>query len=461
MNILIIATNAQRFLAQVSFAKELISNDSTLEITFYINNQVKLKYSKELNNFQFKIIENKLIISTDTKKKNFLQGLKSIIIDSLKKNFVEIIAFFKNSIFLPSFMENKEKKYRDDFFASKKKLYPLIKNINPDLILINGDRHLGEEPIFLSIAKELSIVTLIPYMVYNSEEEGLVKNGLIKVSNNFLTSKYIKKAQNTFGHHKRKNKYFYPHYISNVLMEIGVLSKNPWFMGGGKSDILSLPNLHMKEHYINHGIDKNKIKIIGDVSYDILYKKYMQKNIIKEDIIEKYDLKKNKKIIIVSLPQLAEHGILTWDEHWTEITFLLKNIDSLEQNVLISLHPKMNLKNYQFLEKEYNCKILEESLVDVLVVADMFVATFSSTVVWAVLCGINTIVVDFYGLQYRMYDFLTSIKKVDNKDVFSEKLNQCISETVDFTSDWKKLSKDEVFDGNTVARYFQLIKETI
>ena len=462
MKILILATMPQRFLDQITFAEGLSSFHSKLDIYFFIGDNVLEQYPEKVTNLEFNIIQNKKNsskISKNVKKSSYLQRFQKCIIDFLKKYFAGTVDFLMNSVFMQKILEQKEYNFTLKLLELKNELYPLIHQIKPDVMFINGDRHLGNEPAFLSIAKELSIVTIIPYMVYSSEEEGLVKSSMTNECNSFLISKYIKKAQNTFNHHKRKNKYFYPHYISNVLMEIGVLSKNPWFMGGGKSDILSLPNLHMKEHYINHGINEHKIKIIGDVSYDVLHKTYMQKDIIKEDIIKKYGLKKNKKIIIVSLPQLAEHDILTWDEHWQEVVFLLKNIDSLEQNVLISLHPKMDLKNYQFLETKYNCKILNERLSDVLVVADMFVATFSSTVLWSVLCDINTVVIDFYGLKYTMYDFLTSIKKVDNRKLLKQTLVNSLKEEIDFTEDWKNLSRDAIFDGKTIKRYFELIKD--
>ncbi len=229
-------------------------------------------------------------------------------------------------------------------------------------------------------------------------------------------------------------------------------------MGGGYSDILCLPNYQMNKHYIQNGVDSNKIKVLGDTSHDQLYLNYKNRVNIKQILLEKYSFI-NKKIIIVALPQLAEHDILPWNKHWEEINYLIKSLNELNENILISLHPKMDRKKYEFLEDKYNCTILDERLADVLPIADIFVATFSSTVLWSILCGIKTVVVDFYGLNYTMYDFLTSIKKVDKKENLETALKTTLIEEIDFSKDWKSLSRDEVFDGKTIQRYINLINE--
>ena len=107
-------------------------------------------------------------------------------------------------------------------------------------------------------------------------------------------------------------------------------------------------------------------------------------------ICKKYNLCPDKKIIICALPQLAEHNILDWENHWKEIEFLVSTISSRKQNLILSLHPKMEREKYLFLEEKYNCKIAEERLFEFLPIADLFIATFSSTIIWSVFCEISS-----------------------------------------------------------------------
>lgn len=47
-----------------------------------------------------------------------------------------------------------------------------------------------------------------------------------------IDSKYVKDSEERLSFHKRRNKYYYPHTIANALDKFGVLTSNPWFMGG-------------------------------------------------------------------------------------------------------------------------------------------------------------------------------------------------------------------------------------
>ena len=113
----------------------------------------------------------------------------------------------------------------------------------------------------------------------------------------------------------------------------------------------------------------------------------------KKSILEKYQLDNESEIVIIALPQFVEHNELPWREHWEEIHFLLKTLDGQpNKNILISLHPRMDKKNYTFLEHQYDVKILNERLADVLPIADLFVATYSGTVMGCI-CGVKSVVV--------------------------------------------------------------------
>ena len=58
-----------------------------------------------------------------------------------------------------------------------------------------------------------------------------------------------------------------------------------------------------------------------------------------------------------------------------------------------------------------------------------------------------------------MFDFLKSIRKVEEKNKLKSTLNNILIENIDFHEDWKILSKDDVFDGKTMQRYTDLINE--
>ena len=464
-NILISATEPQRFLDQINFAKNIIKQTDEFMIYFFISDEVYSLYSDIVDNLKFEVINR-------PKKKDITQphhDLKKTIKDKIK-NYLSIgqantlrkyISSFNNSLFFTNKFIKKEKAILSYLRNSYQNISELIKKYNIKVLLLNGDRHLGLEPVFLKISKELNIRSIIIYLVDYADEERIFYNNfpVKKIKPNLFTSKYVVESQETLSYKIARHSYYYPHYVGNALNKFGVLTKNPYVMGSGSSDILCINNQYYKNLYMHSGVDESKIRVVGDVIYDHIHKQHSIRNVIRKNILKKYSLDDNKKIIIIALPQLGEHEELPWARHWQEINFLVKSLESLGHNTLISLHPKMNKKNYKYLENMSNCKILDERLFDSLPSADLFVATYSSTVIWSVLCGIRTVIVDFYGFKYTMYDFLQSIRKVEEKEKFISTLKNSLNESIDFSKDWEILSKDRVFDGKTIQRYINLIKE--
>ena len=462
-NVLIAATSPQRFLDQLHLANEISSKSfGKVKIKFFLDEQVYKRYSRNFVNFNFDII-NDIPRVEDIKDINS-NKLKDFVKKSIGPKNISmlrrVVHKIKSSIFFTNALFREEKEYLLDLENKYTVLSKLVADNKIDVLLLNGDRHLGYEPIFLKIAKVNNIPSIVPYLVDFADKNRILTSEPItkKINRNPLVSRYIIKSQEHLNYKIEENSYYYPHPIANALKRFGVLSSNPYVMGCGKVDILCLNNNYYKNLYIENGVTNKKIRVLGDISYDTLHARLTNKETIREEIIKKYALDNQKKIIVIGLPQLGEHDFLPWDQHWEEINFLVSSADSVKQNILISLHPKMDRNKYEFLEAKYCCKILEEKLVNVLPIADIFVAFYSSTVVWSILCGIKTIVVDFYDLNWTMYDFLTSIKKLHIKDDLVPVLKSTLDNEVDFSRDWHNLSKVDVFDGNTIHRYIDLIE---
>ena len=366
-DILIVSTQPQRFLDQINFAKNLMERTDTLNILFFIDAEVYSLYPYIVDHLEFKIINK---VKNESKVQN-CKSLKYILREKIKnkttkkqrKQLRKYINTLKNTKLFTYRYKKQEKVFLEDLHTKYNQISKMIRENNIEVLLINGDRHLGLEPVFLKISKELNIPSIIIYLVDYADEERIFHNDVItkKLNKNILTSSYILESQYKLDYKVIKDSFYYPHSIGNALKKFGVLTSNPYVMGSGCSDILCLNNKYYKDLYVSRGVDENKIKVVGDGVYDHIYKRYLDKDAIKKKTLKKYKLDNDKKIVIVALPQLGEHNILPWDKHWEEINYLMKNLDDLNQNILISLHPKMNRDRYLFLEEKYDCSILDES----------------------------------------------------------------------------------------------------
>ena len=443
--IIVIGNLKSRVSDQIILCEKLIKINPQLRFLFVLNDPESEQFFKN-KDFRYYTIKTVRAVPKQPGNSNIESRVKSKLSKNQITNIIKSIQFFSK-------------------LCQKYKICRrIITDFKPDLIIANDDRY-GEVLLHavLKCAKELKIKVLIPYMVY-SDQEGSLKireksQSDLKYKKS-LVSDFIARQYPSHLQFLDKTKYFfYPVYVSIALHFFGTLPSNPWYIGNGISDIVCVDNYNTLTRYSRNGVPADKMRVVGDTVYDRLFMSFSKRESIKKDIAKKYKLDSRKKILIISLPQLAEHNLISWDLHWKEIKFLMETLSDEKINILVSLHPKSEFGKYRFIEEDYKCHIVKERLYDILPVADVFIATFSSTVIWSVLCGINTIVVDFYDMGYSIFDFLRTVEVVRKKKDLKNSINASIGNKKDFSSDWKKVSKDIVFDGNTIKRYNDLINK--
>ena len=85
-------------------------------------------------------------------------------------------------------------------------------------------------------------------------------------------------------------------------------------------------------------------------------------------------------------------------EHERMTRKLFADLRATGASVLISLHPRSRRGDYQEMADGCGARIAESPLLELLPAADLFVATHSSTVRWAILLKTPIIVLDDFGI---------------------------------------------------------------
>lgn len=331
------------------------------------------------------------------------------------------------------------------------------------LFITLADRHnFLVETGLLKASKDLKIPIFIPSIAnWNPEANYLMIQNNSNYSLTNQSTDYQKKTFLKYQYQTYKEKYFYQAFLFNSLDKLGILSTMPWLNGGGVSSLVAMTSKLNFDKHIQMGIDKNKLQILGDISYINLYQSFINKDSTRKKIINKYNLK-NEKNIIIGLANWWEHNLADEKTHWQIVYDTLEPFIeySNEFNILISLHPSMKVENYTFLEKKYPITILEERLMDILPLADLYVADFSSTIQWAIICGIKTIIIEFYK-RLDIYDNFTSIQFAKQKSDLDKTIIYLLNHKISFQNDWDLLSKEEVFHKNIVENYITVLNNLI
>ncbi len=458
-------TNATSWSEMLSLAIELRNH---ADVLFLVGTEINTeKYVEEVIKNRFDLIDVRgkspsIVKDEQIEQQSVILTIKKWVLknDSLRDLAIAIYLKLQNSIMSTVLIKRRVDNLQKLVAWCKKTL--IEKEI--DTVAVYDDRSGHTTMPLLKACEELGVRSLIVPVVL-----AVGPDSLLMMRRNRKEHQQCHKFRDIHGMEQqcmydnvsRQWLSFYTFFTSMAFNTSGMLSANPWILGGGLVSTVLADGEDTRRRYIEHGCSPDKIAITGHPSHDGLLCTYNNRDNVKKMLCEKYDIVLEKKVVIVALPHLGEHGLLPWKEHWEEIRYICHVLSSLDATILVSLHPKMEPEQYQFIEKEYGITIVHERLKDVLPIADIFLATFSSTVQWAILCKIPTIVFDFYDLNYNVYNWAKSLTVINNKSKFEDYLKKMVGDD-ELLAARKKQAKDDAlmispFDGNCTSRIIKQI----
>lgn len=188
-----------------------------------------------------------------------------------------------------------------------------------------------------------------------------------------------------------------------ALKAHAVLLDVPWSYGGGGADKVALLDLDGLRLLKSMGIQERKLFVSGQCSHDILWAGREQSVNIRRKLTDKYGLIPDRPLTVLSIPPLGEHGMADASVQSRETRFLFESMRrATDGNVVICLHPRQKIRDYEELAAEYSLFISAEPLREILVAADLFVA-YSSTIAWAQLLGIPSVALEYYDFGFSLF----------------------------------------------------------
>jgi len=464
LKILVIVNN-HNSIGVVDFCIDLKKLEPQVEVMVVCDSKIE---STNAEFFDDKGVSREVFKLDNNKQSSVLAGAKelerqskvyAINKQSLKSKLISLMLFSSlYSLAREIFIFSRLKKY-------KAYALELLKKLRPDIVLSLSDRsHDYIESSVLWSARKIGIKVVLPYIAqydvdaalqYRVDSEG---SPLPELRPFWPFSVYKLLSYLSLKEQIYKGFFFQSPYILNANKRSGTLSDYPWWVGNGISDIVCVDSEYTARKYVSYKVKKDKINVVGHVSYDKVFRSACNREAIRKSLFDEYSLEKEKKLIVLSMPQYAEQGYMSWSEHWAEINLVMKEVDLFNANLLVSIHPRSDVNDYLFIQDRYNCKIIRESLSDVIGAADLFMASNSTTFVWAVLSGVPSIAL--MSPVPFLYAHLKSVYLIDSNFNLLELIDYVLNLSTDiFEQDWELLSKDVVFDGRFNVRFLQLLHD--
>jgi hypothetical protein len=358
---------------------------------------------------------------------------------------------------------------KDKRFARK-----LLTQYEIACVLLISDRHVGIETALVRMANILGIPSLIvPFgfadeessVVYRQAQENWRKTYGMQSSLNRVIA--IAKPNWVYTHDGDPLLWNPPSWLFAALMA-GILPQLPWALGGGGAWRMAVESQYHKDSFMKQGIPSQKLFVSGKARYDYSAQIWDRQITERAELCRLLSLDNDKRILVCSVPQMAEHDLLPWPEHWAEIDFLFSSLANLKShaNVLLSLHPRSDINQYLPKAEKYGLIISRDYTYEHLIpLCDVFVATYSSTVTLAMACQKPSIVIDFYNLGYDYFDNVYGIEVCRTHNEFTEVLMRVFSNQIFYDQLVEGQAKSSEywarFDGKVTERILDTVNELV
>jgi hypothetical protein len=352
------------------------------------------------------------------------------------------------------------------------KLKSLLIACQSQIVLMISDLVQYDTGLIIKTAHERKIkVILLPLFAANYKEavEHNYNNNSLQLSHwNFQLFSKITWLKKWIINFKGKFMIRLPFHKIVVKEVFGVAPQNPWAINTGGADLMIVEGNAVKRLFLHaHSYDSSRIKALGSINLDKLHDTMQNRNYLLEQMNREFKLDPRKKNVLVAVPadMHASRGANSDFSHYNDlIEFWLSSIKNLSNyNIILSVHPSVpqNERDY-FIKKGFN--LLDKPTVTYIALFDLYIASISATIQWAIACGIPVINYDDYKYDYDDYLGVEGVKYVTTKLDFLQVIKQFNDiETLEYYTAMQKTVSHEwgIVDGEGVTRIIKLIDNEI
>jgi hypothetical protein len=302
-----------------------------------------------------------------------------------------------------------------EFVREIKIIRNYLSTLNPKIVVVYSDRAVIYRTLVTYASKMLIPSLVVPSTSAMSFPEG---HGLSKVNRRSMQcggpdapviNRILAKLWPDIVYEYRGKKLLLDNTFRVIAEKLlGVYPKHPSIIGGGGISYIAVSGLLDWQRYVNYGVDKARLMITGLTVHDKLFSLIETRKKVK--------VKGHSNLVVLTVPALPEHNMLSWDEH---IRLLRKVIIELQQTqcrLMLSLHPAHHTHYYLTLADEMGLEVSSKPLLELIPEMYLFICSHSSTIPWAILSGVPVMNLDIFGTEFDTYyssEGIINITKID------------------------------------------------
>ncbi|MGY4503275.1 hypothetical protein ACVWYH_007232 [Bradyrhizobium sp. GM24.11] len=357
-------------------------------------------------------------------------------------------------------------------FMAARGVEKFLRAVQPDLIMLPEDNVETLSTIFVVKGRRLSIPSIvIPFTIPNPLEPAryYYDNPLYQARGP-IARRLVDRHPKWQFHHEGRDLLRQPAIKALCQEFFGLSSPDPWILNRGGAVSIALDSDAQRDLYVRLGFPVEQLKVIGDMNGAMFHRVRSHKQRFVEEICSRYGWQSDRPLILCGFPPDQYQGTDTSRFEFPDYDALVEawmasfRMLSTRANILVRPHPRIPLERLSDFEGP-NVKISLQPTAELIPLCDLYVASISATIRWAIACGIPVINYDTYRYRYADYDSAAGVIGVEDVGEFRSLMTRFVDDEK-FAADLKERQRSVMnywgqLDDGTGRRLSALVLDAV
>ena len=349
----------------------------------------------------------------------------------------------------------------------------LLERLSPDAIVYGQEFPGSVNSLLTRLARERGIPTfIIPFALGTTKEmcESLVDNPYHDVDFSLMNRAAARLYPQWVNYYDGKELLRLPGQHIITIEALGLAPEHPWLPNSSHADRMLVESRVMADYYRRMRFPEEQLRITGSTSDDALARAMEKRSERKARLARKLEIKADKPLLVCAWPTdqygsrtrpLEFPGYERLCQAWARALGMVRR--TTDFNIVIRPHPVTDPEKLAGLVKPYRLQVTDVDTLELVPACDLFVACVSSTLRWAISCGIPAINYDCYDYGYTDFDSAKGVFTVTQYAEFEDVLERLTADKEAYKAaaaaqrasapDWG------MHDGRSMERIFAAIDE--
>jgi hypothetical protein len=212
-----------------------------------------------------------------------------------------------------------------------------------------------------------------------------------------------------------------------AMERLGLAPDNPWVVNTGAVDALAVESEYVRGLFVRQGIPARRVHATGHAALDRLAEAAGRREDIRRAWQSEHGLEPGRPVVLCAIPPDQYPGVAA-PEYENFAALLDGWLEVLEGQrpalfPVLSPHPAIGPAHVERM-RGAGMPVLEGGVAPWLAACDVYVASVSSTIKWALACGKPTVNYDCYDYRYADFEGLGGVTHVGTREQFRAALER-------------------------------------